>query len=278
MRTDGKDDAPTIEEILVFIRHLVADAPGDPSNAPPPDLPNFAALTEALDPGGSFELPALYRGTLAGSGNNQWPALSDERRDEDAPDDAQEAAVDLNAFGNRETGQIEAPALEAWFDTLSAAARTLEAIQASSIEQEGLPSPASLDGTAQVPAYTSALPGEQIAEINVPRMMSPCKDTVIGRMGQARREPELTESPVAREGPNFADKTPPVMQEPASQERDAPSRVEPVDGLQSGRVEDAAAATIRALVREWLDSSMRDMLEKALRDELKSRKGESGQD
>ncbi len=278
MRTDGTDDAPTIEEILAFIRQLVADAARDPSNAPPPDLPNFAALAEALDPDGSFELPALYRGSRKGSGNNQWPALSDERRDEDAPDDAQGPGVDLNAFGNQESEQIEAPALEAWFDTLSAVARTLEAIQASSIEQEGLPSPSSLDGTPQVPAYTPALQGEHTAEINVPRTMSPCKDTVIGRMGQVRREPELTESPVALEGPNFADKTPPEMQERASQERDAPSRVEPVDGLQSGRVEDAAAATIRALVREWLDSSMRDILEKALRDELKSRKGESGQD
>src|SRR5262245_22315535 len=119
MHRDGRDDGPTIEEILASIRRIVTEAARDPADAPPPGLPNFAELADALDPDGDFELPALYRGPLRGG--EQVSPPNQPRREVDAPFDAREPAADASFSDAVEAAQTRAHDSEPWVETLSAA-------------------------------------------------------------------------------------------------------------------------------------------------------------
>lgn len=251
MDPDGKRDGRSIEEILASIRRIFAEAERDPLGTTASDLANFEDVAKALDPEGDFELPAIYRGPLRGSVD--LPPPSDNQ-----PDQTPE--------------QAETSASEPWVEALTAATRALEAIQGATAgygQTLPLPPPAP---TAESPAPApSSSQSESIPEIVVPRTMSHVKDTVIGRMGQTRRAPDDLSPTALRPEISTATASFAPPQIPAPTQSQAAAAPQTTDSPLSTRARDSAAEAIRPLVMEWLDSNMRLILEKALRDELKKK-------
>jgi cell pole-organizing protein PopZ len=270
MHTDGKEDGRSIEDILASIRRLITDA-SDATGAVSPVPPSFASLAEALDRDGGFEVPAMFRAPYSGDSGRSAPAPGYEPLDEMRAEGAS-AFPEPSTDANRpQAEQPNASAPEPWFDALSAAARTLESMQSGAFGQGPHAAPGS-EGTAQdrQPPAPSPTPG---AQLSAPRTMVPCTDTVIGRMGQAPRQPDPSPpSPAGPETPQLLAAALPMMSSAAEKaNRSGWTSPDPANDAQtSRRLEDAAAAALRPLLREWLDNNMRLILERALKDELSS--------
>lgn len=270
MHADGKGDGRSIEEILASIRRLIADAP-DATGTAPPELPSYSSLAETPDRDGGFEVPAMYRAPKIGDTANSEPTRGYVTPDQVRQEGASafpEPPTDANRL---EATQPKGPASEPWIDTLGAATRTLESMQSDAVQQ-GFHSASSSEGTAQAPQpIAPSSPSD--AEISIPRTMVRCTDTVIGRMGQVQRQPDLNPPTPDSELPPLPSTAQTVMNEaPARGSGGGSSALGHTDVRMSKQLEDAAATALRPLLRDWLNRNMRVILEKALQDELDSTK------
>jgi hypothetical protein len=294
MSSDNKGVEPSIEEILASIRRIIVDSASPTPNtlatshAPPP-----LNSPQRIDDDEAFELPAMFRSphSLAhplppqiGDTNLDGHRIDWQQRPENRGREGREASFE------QPPTDLEQGVRAQEFDTGAELPATSWALVPDTAESE--PS-VSVSGVAPAMSTTTPPPllfSQPSIAADVPRQMVACKDTlVVGGMGQSRAETrsgvwtsDVPRPRIPADGLSYGPIIPADFRVPGTQPSAAktggptepkgeagPNNFTPIT---EGFIDQTAAALLRPLLKQWLDSNMRSVFERALHVEVESAK------
>ncbi len=293
MSSDHKGVEPSIEEILASIRRIISDTtPRTPNTIATSHVPPPLNSPQRIDDE-AFELPAMFRSPHSHA-HHLPPQIGDidldghridwQQRPENRGRERREASFEQPPAG------LEQGVRAQEFDTGAELPATSWTRVPDTAENE--PS-ASVSDVAPAMSTTTPPPllfSQSSTAADVPRQMVACKDTlVVGGMGQSRAETRsgVSTSDVPRprmpaDGLSYGPIIPAEFRAPGAQPSAAktggptepqgeagPNHFTPIT---EGFIDQTAAALLRPLLKQWLDSNMRSVFERALHVEVENAK------
>jgi cell pole-organizing protein PopZ len=311
MNSDGKGAEPSLEEVLASIRRIVRtdSAPPPEAHIDPDDDFGLPALFRSSQSSIADQLPPQIGAAILGGTRREWKPHHD-NRDQEREESARQAPPAELEHGTAQDPGVAAalsslaqslatvsdPLLpEPQRDAPHAGAQSPEEVAAEEIGQEE-PALASDEFWSEPGMHPPPLPRSQpSAASDVPRQMVSCKDTLlISRMSQRLSNAAAAAAPDDRlsshvpaesfgYGPvipaefRIPDREPSAAAPGLEGAKSGPSKEPQGDAPHGGAVaegfiDQAAVALLRPLLKQWLDSNMRSVLEKALHVEAENAK------